>query len=73
MEDDVFDSDEVQNRRCEAVETTSFGSIFARCSGDPADPLVRLVRFVRFVRFVCFVRFIRFIRFIRFSMARPLF
>ena len=30
MEGDVFDSEEVQNRRCEMVETTSFGSIFAR-------------------------------------------
>ncbi|KAL1523372.1 hypothetical protein AB1Y20_018315 [Prymnesium parvum] len=40
MENDSFDSDEVQNRRCEAVETTSFGSIFTRCSGDPVDPLI---------------------------------
>eukprot|EP00966_Prymnesium_polylepis_P194033 4497899-Prymnesium_polylepis.3 len=40
MENDVFDSDEAQNRRCEAVETVSFGSLFTRCSGDPADPLI---------------------------------
>ena len=35
MEDDVFDTDEAQNRRCEMVETTTFGSIFARraCNG----------------------------------------
>jgi hypothetical protein len=40
MENDVFDSDEAQNRRCEAIETTSFGSVYARCLGDPADPLI---------------------------------
>ena len=40
MENDVFDSDEAQNRRCEAIETSGFGSIFARCVSTAPHPLI---------------------------------
>ena len=30
----------LQNRRTEHIETQSFGSIYSRCAGDPAEPLV---------------------------------
>eukprot|EP00966_Prymnesium_polylepis_P137621 3180393-Prymnesium_polylepis.1 len=31
MADDVFDTDEIQNRRVEMISTSTFGSVFARC------------------------------------------
>ena len=40
MAGDVFDSDDALNRRTERIETVSFGSIYARCAGDPSEPLI---------------------------------
>ena len=31
------------HRRCEIIETTGHGELYARCAGDPADPLVLYV------------------------------
>ena len=40
MENDTFDHDEALHRRVEWIETSSFGSIYARCAGDPTHPLI---------------------------------
>ncbi len=43
MTSDSFDSNSTLHRRCEIIETTGHGELYARCAGDPADPLVLYV------------------------------
>lgn len=40
MKNDVYDPDEITNCRCEKLNTPTFGTLFARCAGDPLDPLI---------------------------------
>mmetsp|Transcript_45883 Transcript_45883/g.109262 ORF Transcript_45883/g.109262 Transcript_45883/m.109262 type:complete len:1009 (-) Transcript_45883:195-3221(-) len=40
MANDMEDPDGAVNRRCIWIETSSYGDVFARCIGDPANPLI---------------------------------
>ena len=37
---DALDANTALHRRCDFIETSSHGELYARCAGDPADPLV---------------------------------
>ena len=40
---DALDANTALHRRCDYVETSSHGELYARCAGDPSDPLVLYV------------------------------
>ena len=37
---DALDANTTLHRRCDYIETSAHGELYARCAGDPSDPLV---------------------------------